>query len=296
MSSIVFYAVPFFLLTLGLEILALRKRRDLAGYESADTIASLCLGVGNVLVSALVKTAVVPLYFWASTLSPFEIEATAGAFVFLFIAEDFCYYWFHRVGHESRLFWAAHVNHHSSTRFNLSTALRQSLTTPVTGFVFWLPLALIGFAPEQIALAQGVSLIYQFWLHTELIGRLGPFERLFNTPSHHRVHHGRNPQYLDRNYAGILIVWDKLFGTFEPEREAVDYGLTKNLERHDPWTIAFHEWQGMLADLFRATNLREALGVVFRRPGWRADGTGRTACDLRAEYEAALGGTAVPEG
>ena len=286
MSTIVYYSVPFFLITLLLELQALRKRENLVGYESRDTWVSLALGVGNVVIAALAKTAVVPFYFFLHRFAVFEIEPSVVAFAVLFVAEDFCYYWFHRVHHESRFFWAAHVNHHSSTHFNLSTALRQSLTTPLTGPLFWAPLAVIGFAPELIAIAQAVSLIYQYWLHTELIGRMGPFEWIFNTPSHHRVHHGRNPQYLDRNYAGILIVWDRLFRSFEPEVEAVDYGLTKNLNTFNLWTVAFHEWQAIGRDVLRAGSLGEAIGMVFRAPGWRADGAGVTSADLRAQHEA----------
>ncbi len=279
MSTLVYYAIPFFLLTLALEARALGGRPGVAGYERRDSAASLAMGVGNVLISAAAKTAVVPFYFWIHRYALFEIEPSVGAFLVLFVAEDFCYYWFHRVHHESRFFWAAHVNHHSSRHYNLSTALRQSWTTPVTGPLFWAPLALLGFAPEMIAIAQGVSLLYQYWLHTELIGRLGPFEWIFNTPSHHRVHHGRNPQYLDRNYAGILIVWDRLFGSFEPEREAVDYGLTHQLESFNPIVIAFHEWRSIARDLLRARSLREALGLVFLAPGWRSGGRGQTAAD-----------------
>lgn len=284
MSTIVYYAIPFFILTLLIEVQALRRRRDVAGYTLPDTGASLAMGVGNVLIAALAKTAVVPFYFWLHRFALFDIGPSVLAFVVLFVAEDFCYYWFHRVHHESRLFWAAHVNHHSSRRYNLSTALRQSWTTPFTGPLFWAPLALLGFAPGMIAIAQAVSLLYQYWLHTELIGRLGPFESIFNTPSHHRVHHGRNPQYLDRNYAGILIVWDRLFGSFEPEEEAVDYGLTQNLESFNPIVIAFHEWRSMARDLLRASSLHEAMGLLFLAPGWRSDGSGRTAADLRASH------------
>jgi sterol desaturase/sphingolipid hydroxylase (fatty acid hydroxylase superfamily) len=286
MSMIVYYAIPFFALTLLLEILALRKRSHLAGYETRDAWASLAMGLGNVLISAATIAAVIPLYFFLHGFALFEIEAGAGAFVALLVAEDLCYYWFHRVHHESRFFWAAHVNHHSSRYFNLSTALRQSWTTPITGPLFWAPLVLIGFAPEMVAIAQAISLIYQYWLHTELIQNLGPLEWIFNTPSHHRVHHGRNPQYLDRNYAGILIVWDRLFGSFEPEAEVVDYGLTTNLERFNPFEIAFHEWGAIARDLFRSRSLRAGWGTVFLAPGWKADGSGSTSHQLRARHEA----------
>jgi sterol desaturase/sphingolipid hydroxylase (fatty acid hydroxylase superfamily) len=287
MSTIILYSVPFFIVTLLIELLALNKRTDLTGYASRDAWASLAMGVGNVVVSALAKTAVVPFYFMLHGIAWLEIEPSVWSFVAVFVAEDFCYYWFHRIHHESRVFWAAHVNHHSSRYFNLSTALRQSWTTPLTGPLFWAPLALIGFAPEMIAIAQAISLLYQYWLHTELITRLGPFEWIFNTPSHHRVHHGRNPQYLDRNYAGILIVWDRLFGSFELEDEVVDYGLTHNLESFNPIVIAFHEWRAIARDVVRARSIRSLLGSVFAAPGWKADGSGTTSKQLRVEHETA---------
>ena len=180
-----------------------------------------------------------------------------------------------------RFLWSAHVNHHSSRHFNLSTALRQSWTTPITGPIFWVPLALLGFHPLMILAAQAISLIYQFWIHTELIGRLGPFEWIMNTPSHHRVHHGSNVQYLDRNYAGIFIVWDRLFGSFEPEVSPVDYGLTKNLHSFNPVRIAFHDWTAMLRSVMHAASWCAALGYVFRPPGWSADGSTLTAREMQ---------------
>jgi sterol desaturase/sphingolipid hydroxylase (fatty acid hydroxylase superfamily) len=207
--------------------------------------------------------------------------------VLLLFAEDFCYYWFHRLHHEVRALWAAHVNHHSSTHYNLTTALRQSWTTPFTGFIFWVPLPLLGFPIEMILIQKSISLLYQYWLHTELIGKLDGFGVLFNTPSHHRVHHGRNPIYLDRNHAGIFIIWDKVFGTFEPEAEAVDYGLTKNIHTYNPVRIAFHEWSAMLRDAWNAETLRGRLGYLLMPPGWTEDGAGKTAPVLRREYVAA---------
>jgi sterol desaturase/sphingolipid hydroxylase (fatty acid hydroxylase superfamily) len=178
-----------------------------------------------------------------------------------------------------RVLWASHVPHHSSQRYNLSTALRQSWT-PFTGLPFYLPLALF-FSPVQIATAYGINLLYQFWIHTELIDRLGPFEWIFNTPSHHRVHHGANVQYLDRNHAGILIVWDRWFGTFEPERERPRYGLTKNIQSFNPVYAAFHEFAAVLRDAFTAGSWRDAVGYLLRPPGWKPDGAGATARDLK---------------
>jgi sterol desaturase/sphingolipid hydroxylase (fatty acid hydroxylase superfamily) len=240
------------------------------------------MGVGNVLLSVGSKVGVLALwaYLWKFRIFTFPEDAW-WSWVALFFAEDFCYYWFHRAHHEVRFFWAAHINHHSSTRYNLSTALRQSWTTPFTGPLFWLPLPLLGFSPAMILTQQAISLLYQFWLHTEAIDRMGPFEWVFNTPSHHRVHHGRNVAYLDRNHGGILIVWDRLFGTFTPEKETVDYGLTKNLETFHPVTIAFHEWSAIGRDVLRSRSLRDALGYIFGPPGWSPDGSTLTSRQMR---------------
>ena len=185
------------------------------------------------------------------------------------LGDDLCYYWFHRFGHRVRLGWAAHVNHHSSNFYNLSTALRQSWTGPVLKVWFYLPLVLIGFHPLMVVTAQAISLIYQFWIHTEAIGRLPrPIEAVFNTPSHHRVHHGANPQYLDRNYAGIFIIWDRLFGTFTPETEPARYGLTKPLETRNPVKIAFHEWVSMTRHAIRAKRWKNKFLYFLMPPDW----------------------------
>ena len=195
----------------------------------------------------------------------------------LFFADDLSYYWFHRISHESRVFWASHVVHHSSQHYNLSTALRQTWV-PMTYFPFWLWLPLVGFPVWMVLLAQAWSLIYQFWIHTERIVRLPrPFEYVLNTPTHHRVHHGSNHVYLDKNYGGILIIWDRLFGTFIGEGERVRYGLTKNIETFNPVRVAFHEYIGDVGRLQRAPAARRrqlrvaasrarAGGRTYRRP------------------------------
>ncbi len=251
MSSIILYAIPVFIAAILLELFWAR-RRGLAIYETRDSLACLAMGLGNVLVAAAVKTFTFGALMWAYQYRVFSFDAGVWwHWALLIVAEDFCYYWFHRLHHEVRCLWAAHVNHHSSRRFNLAVALRQSWTTPLTGFWFWMPLALLGFHPAMILTAKAISLLYQFWIHTEAIGELGPLEWVMNTPSHHRVHHGRNPQYLDRNYGGIFIVWDRLFGTFEPEREKVDYGLVHNIDTYNPVKIAFHEWAAIARDLWR---------------------------------------------
>jgi sterol desaturase/sphingolipid hydroxylase (fatty acid hydroxylase superfamily) len=181
---------------------------------------------------------------------------------------DFIYYWNHRFMHESRYMWAIHVVHHSSERYNLSTALRQPVADALGTFVPYSLLALVGVHPDLIAQARGINLLYQYWIHTDTIRRLGPFEKVFNTPSHHRVHHGSNQEYLDRNHGSILITWDRLFGTFEPEAEPVVYGLTKNLDTFNPARVAGHEHLDMLRDVSRSGSWRERLSFVVRGPGW----------------------------
>ena len=293
MSEIIAWAVPFFLLCLLVEWLAYRlrpaARANARGFEWRDTWTSLSLGLANLAVAALAKTAALAAFLAAWHFRVFDLGTGAWSWLLLFVCEDLCYYAFHRVHHEVRFFWAAHVNHHSSRHYNLSTALRQSWTTPLTGPIFWVPLALLGFHPLMILTVQAVSLIYQFWLHTEWIGRLGPFEWIFNTPSHHRVHHGRNVEYLDRNYGGILIIWDRLFGSFEPERGTVDYGLTVNLESFHPLTVGFHEWIAMFRDAARARSWRDALGYLLRPPGWSPlPGHSHTSAELRSAAGMAL--------
>jgi sterol desaturase/sphingolipid hydroxylase (fatty acid hydroxylase superfamily) len=202
------------------------------------------------------------------------------AWLLVFFADDFSYYWFHRTSHECRLFWASHVVHHSSQRYNLATALRQTWTGSFMSWIFWLWMPLVGFPPLMVLTMQAISLLYQFCIHTELVRTMGPFEALFNTPSHHRVHHGSNQRYLDRNHAGILIVWDRIFRTFEPEQELPVYGLTQNINSYNPLRIAFHEWLDIWRDLREATTLHERVAVVFGRPGRRAEKAAHAASQL----------------
>jgi len=181
---------------------------------------------------------------------------------------DFIYYWNHRFMHESRFLWAIHVVHHSSERYNLSTALRQPVADAFGTFMPYSALSLLGIQPALIATARGINLLYQFWIHTDTIRQLGPLEKVFNTPSHHRVHHGSNRRYLDCNHGSILILWDRLFGTFEPEGEPVVYGLTKNINTFNPVRIASQEHVDMLRDVAESRTWRERLSFVVRGPGW----------------------------
>jgi sterol desaturase/sphingolipid hydroxylase (fatty acid hydroxylase superfamily) len=279
MSNLVLYAIPAFIVLMVLE--GLRTRT----YDKKDTTTSLSMGLGNVFISAFTKLGAIALYAWLYEHRLVSVGTGAAAWVLLLFAEDLCYYAFHRSHHEIRFLWAAHENHHSSTRYNLSTALRQSWTTPLTGPLFWAPLALMGFTPWMIMTAQAWSLLYQFWIHTESVRSLGPLEWIMNTPSHHRVHHGSNLEYLDRNHAGIFIIWDRLFGTFEPERAPVVYGLTTNITTHNPVKVAFHEFAAIGRDVARAPTLGAKLGYLLRPPGWSHDGSTLTAAQLRAENQ-----------
>lgn len=291
MSNLLIYSIPGFLALLLLELGWTRRRlrggdRQLLGYEKRDTLASLAMGIGNVMISAFTTLGAIALWrlgYEHRWLSLGQSHAW-WSWPLLFVGEDLCYYWFHRSHHEVRVLWAAHVNHHTSRYFNLSTALRQPWFTPFTGPVFWLPLALVGFSPPQILSAQAVSLIYQFWIHTETVKRLPrPLEWLLNTPSHHRVHHGKNVRYLDRNHGGVLIVWDRLLGTFaeESEAEPVRYGITHDLTSYNPFVIAVHELVALARDVRQARSLRAALGYLFAPPGFSPDGSTLTAAELR---------------
>lgn len=294
MNPVVIYAIPFFVLTMIGEWRVLRSRRKALGYTGKDTAASLSMGIGYLVFAAAFALLTVPLYVFLSQYAFFDLAGYWWTWPMLVVAEDFCYYWYHRCSHEIRVLWASHVNHHSSRRYNLSTALRQSWTTPATSWIFWVPLVLLGFPVEFILLQKGINLLYQYWIHTESVGKLGPLEWILNTPSHHRVHHGRNLRYLDRNYGGIFIIWDRLFGTFEPERdeEPVEYGILHNLETHNPVVIAFHEWVALARDIARRP--RYALEYLFRRPGWQPDGTSATVPEMLARQQQGQRAPAAP--
>ncbi|MBA3459819.1 MAG: sterol desaturase family protein [Deltaproteobacteria bacterium] len=286
MSNLVLYSIPAFIALILLELAwARRTRRGIKGYETKDTFASLAMGIINVVVAGAAKFLSIPFFALLYEYRFVDVVEATGpwAWLILLVLEDHFYYWFHRAHHEVRLLWACHVNHHSSTHYNLSTALRQAVLTPLTGPIFWAPLPLIGFPPWMVLTAQAWSLLYQFWLHTEAIDRLGPLEELLNTPSHHRVHHGKNVRYLDKNHAGIFIIWDKLFGTFAREEERVVYGLTTDIQTYNPLRIGFHEFAAIGRDVARAPSLGAKLGYMFMPPGWSHDGSTKTATELQRD-------------
>jgi sterol desaturase/sphingolipid hydroxylase (fatty acid hydroxylase superfamily) len=241
------------------------------GYERKDTVASLVMLAGNIAVNLAIANGLTKVANRLFGRRIVTITGRRGSFLAAMVTWDFLYYWNHRWQHEKRIFWANHVTHHSSEHYNLSTALRQ----PWSGFLLswvYFPMPLLGFTPAQIAKAGQLNLLYQYWIHTEVIDHLSPSaETVLNTPSHHRVHHGANPQYLDKNYGGILITWDKLFGTFEPEVRRVKYGLTKNIKTFNPLKIGYGEFAAIARDVRCATGWRNKLGHLWNRPGWQPD-------------------------
>jgi sterol desaturase/sphingolipid hydroxylase (fatty acid hydroxylase superfamily) len=287
-------AIPAFVALILLEMW-LTRRRGVGRYDWRDAGASLTLGLGSTVAGLLTGAAVLAISLWVYRFRLIDIPFTWWAFAICFVLDDLCYYAFHRSAHRVRWFWASHVIHHSSQHYNLSTALRQTWTGFFSlGFIFRLPLFLIGFPPAMVFFCAGLNLVYQFWIHTEQVKRFpGWFEAVMNTPSHHRVHHAVNPRYLDRNYAGVFIIWDRMFGTFEPERDddRPRYGIVKPLPTLNPLWAAVHEWVAIARDLARARSLREAWGRVAAPPGWQPDGAGETSETIRARWEAAA---AVP--
>lgn len=291
--NIILYAIPFFIISMLLELYVSIKENKKT-YETKDAFTSIAMGLGNVFLGFFSK-AIVLLVFMViyENFRIFTIPFAWWSFVLLLFADDFSYYWFHRISHENRLFWASHVVHHSSEHYNLSTALRQTWSGGFYTFIFWLWLPLIGFHPGMILLQMSVSLLYQFWIHTEAIDKMPKwFEKVMNTPSHHRVHHGSNPLYLDRNHAGIFIIWDKLFGTFQPELrdEKVVYGLVSNINTYNPLKVAFHEWLAMGKDVFFGKkSVFDRVKYIVKPPGWKHDGTGKVSDDLRKEWQESVG-------
>jgi sterol desaturase/sphingolipid hydroxylase (fatty acid hydroxylase superfamily) len=272
-------AVPFFALLIVFEMAAWRLTGR-GRFETRDSAASLAMGLGSQIAPLFGGAALAgALYVAAYEFRVFTIPNAWWAIVLCFVLDDFRYYWWHRWSHEIRLMWASHVVHHSSQHYNLTTALRQTWTgQAIAPLLTKLPLVLLGFPPAMIAFVSGLNLVYQFWIHTEMIKRLGPFEGIFNTPSHHRVHHATNARYLDANYAGVLIVWDRMFGTFTGEAdEKPRYGIVKNLGTFNPAIISFHEWIAIGRDLRAARSWRDAIGYLVGPPGWSPDGSRLTS-------------------
>lgn len=261
-------AIPFFLLLIGVELIVSRVQRR-ALYSLPDAVNNMSCGIFQELVAVFFHAVMGAAYIFAyERLAPHHLPPSPLAWAGVLLGVDFCYYWFHRASHRVALFWALHVVHHQSEEYNLSVALRQSAFGGFFAWIFYLPLALLGFSPEMFLASYSINLLYQFWIHTRAIKTLGPLELVLNTPSHHRVHHGRNPEYLDKNYAGALILWDRLFGTFAKEAEEPVYGIVHPLRSWNPLWANVHVWVELFRTAREAPRLVDKVLVFLMPPGW----------------------------
>jgi sterol desaturase/sphingolipid hydroxylase (fatty acid hydroxylase superfamily) len=264
------FAIPFFFLAIALEVL-LSGRKRAERYRFGDSIASLSCGVGQQILAPFFKTATLALYVLLYDRARVYTFAPSSvlAWVVLLFGVDCGYYWFHRASHRINVIWAGHIVHHQSEEYNLSVALRQSWFVKLAESFFYLPLALAGFSPEMFLAMSTLNTLYQFWIHTRAVGKLGPLEWIFNTPSHHRVHHGINPKYIDKNYAGIFIIWDRLFGTFQEEEEEPVYGIVKPLASYNPVWANVHYFVEIARLSKRCPRLFDRVRAWWMPPDWR---------------------------
>ncbi|MGH6646288.1 sterol desaturase family protein [Aquabacterium sp.] len=287
----------------ALEGVLIARTRGPQAYDWKAFWTTIRINLWRALVEAIPMGAVIgvalPFGAWVYEHRLFTVPMdTWWGWVAMFFCTEFFYYWLHRTGHRVRWYWASHSIHHSGNQYNLSAAFRQSVTGKISGgFVFFAPQCFFGFSPDAVLISYGVNLAYQFWIHTDLIDKMGWMEGWLNTPSAHRVHHAANVEYLDANYGGTIMIFDRLFGTYVPEKEGVPirYGLVKQVTTNSAIKILFNEWIGIFKDVFRARRLRDALGYMFMPPGWAPDGRGLTTEDLRREMKALTGSpTGVP--
>ena len=278
------FAIPFFILLLFIEIYLGYKDKKQT-HKKQDSLTSISTGIIFFGISLLTKSIKLIIFFWIyDNFSFLKIDYTHWlSWAVLFFLDDFTFYWGHRIAHTVSFYWASHVVHHSSEKFNLSTAVRKTWTYDVTGhFLFWVWLPLLGFHPLQVFAIKTLNFIYQYWIHTEKINKLPAwFEFIFNTPSHHRVHHGSDLKYLDKNHAGVLIIWDRIFGTFQAEEERPTYGLSSNIKTYNLLDVEFHEWKNMLKRVRKSNSFKTALQYLTKPPGWSHDKSTLTTKELR---------------
>lgn len=280
-------SMPLYLLFIGSEIY-LGKQRQLNNYKWQDSVVSLSLGVIGALFDFGFKFLTLGILDWCNAHALWQSDLLEIypilACLILFIGQDFCFYWLHRSEHYNRTLWAVHSNHHSSEHYNFTVALRSSTLQPLYRYVFYIPVALLGFDGMSIMFMYAVNQVYQFFLHTELIGKLPKwYEAVFVTPSHHRVHHASNVIYLDKNMGQVLIIWDKLFGTFQNETEKPVYGITSKIESFNPITVMFYEWRKLFNDIGKHQPMSTRIKHLLKPPGWSPDGSTKTSEQLRAE-------------
>ncbi len=279
-------SIPIFFILIGIELVVERlSHRKL--YRLPDAVANLSCGITSQLSGLFMRVLAIGVYEVVfANFALFTLERNWLYWLGLFLLTDLAYYWAHRMSHEINLFWGGHVVHHQSEEYNLSVALRQSSFQVVWTFAFSLPIALLGFNTLDFALISALNTLYQFWIHTETINKMGWFEYVFNTPSHHRVHHGRNPKYIDKNHAGSLIIWDKMFGTFQAEEERPTYGITKPINSWNAVWANFSHYAEMSKDLKRIPVITDKIKYLFKKPGWLPDYLGgyRAAPEVDREH------------
>jgi len=266
-------SIPYFFVAMGLEIRHMRRynRGQWVGYEGKDSWTSIGMGAQNLIMTGISLLWVFPIVSWVYEHRLFQFESlSVVALLTLLVAEDFMYYWYHRTAHRVNAFWAEHANHHCSPTYNLSTALRQSMLAPFYAFVFWLPLVWLGFDPLAVAFVHAVNLMYQFWIHTETFRIGGWFEKVFNCPQHHRLHHAKNEQYLDCNYGGIFVVWDRLFGTYREEIPALkpEFGTVEPMIAYNPIKVGLWGWKNLLAKMRNEHTMMGKLRWLVKPPEW----------------------------
>ena len=260
----------------------LSRFKGLKLYNTKDFFTNAGLGLmGAAFDLLMIGVCFMAINFIAAEYAIINIQNQVVRWIGGFLAQDFCFYWLHRVEHYCRFFWAVHANHHSSNLFNFSVALRSSVMQPMYRFIFFLPCGLLGFTGEEVMFIYAVNQAYAFFVHTKTVGKLGWVENILVTPSHHRVHHGSNPKYLDKNMGQVLIIWDKLFGTFAKEDEAVDYGLTTKLNTYFLPRVVWGEWGNIWADINKSPKIKDKLLYVFGPPGWSHDGSTLTSNQIR---------------
>jgi sterol desaturase/sphingolipid hydroxylase (fatty acid hydroxylase superfamily) len=272
--SPVVLAIPIYFLLIGVELI-IQQYRKIQLYRLHDAVTNISCGMTQQLTGLFFKVATIGIYqFFYEHFRVATIAPTWYTLIILFIAADFLYYWAHRMSHEINLFWGGHVVHHQSEDYNLSVALRQGSFQVIWTFAFYLPLAFAGFDTISFAAMSGLVTVYQFWIHTETIGKMGWFEWIFNTPSHHRVHHGRDPKYIDRNHAGVFIIWDRMFGTFKEEEEKPTYGITTPVDSWNPFWVNIHHYKNLMLNFLNVKGLKNKLKILFYKPGWMPEEMG----------------------
>lgn len=286
-SLLVLISVPIYALVIGFEFFySYFKQKGL--YSTKGLLSNIYLTALNMGLDILVRglCLVILNYFFKFRFTDLSFNPIIYWSI-LVVCEDFMYYWLHRIDHYCRFFWAVHVTHHSSEEFNLTVGFRSSVFQPLYRFIYFIPLSFLGFKGIDIMFAYSATQIFGILVHTQAINKLGFLEYIIVTPSHHRVHHGSNVRYLDKNMGMLLIVWDKLFGTFQKEEESdpVKYGLTTNIDTYNPVTMVFHEWKSIFNDLKKKCSPLQKLGYVFGPPGWSHDGSTKTGRQLRAELK-----------